>query len=85
MTTLQFSMFPTFSEVPNDLCLSLGKSDDTTVGTCIANDGYGRQCQNKRLANCLYCASCWNETRPIGLSQLFKNNLKESKVNSLLG
>lgn len=56
MTTLS-SLFHTFT-----------KKDDTNVGTCIANDGYGRQCQNKRLPNCLYCSSCWQETRPIGLN-----------------
>jgi len=41
--------------------------EDPKADTCIANDGYGRRCANKRIPNYLYCKSCWQETRPIGL------------------
>ena len=43
------------------------KDDEEVVGTCMANDGYGRQCKNKRMPNNLYCQNCWGETRPLGL------------------
>ena len=45
----------------------LSKEDQHVVNTCVGNDGYGRQCRNKRIAWSLYCSQCYAETRPIGM------------------